>query len=452
MALLWNSDYQLGRFLNRIGAIRRGGEVLAPCPLFEQRHPTRSHDPYKVVLSRGHTQPLLFHCRTCGRGGHEDICEAWGLSGRKETARWFAEADRDGYKPLEEVSEVEPPQLPLPVLHAAYSAAIEASPVGGDEKAARWLRERGVDAELAATLHYGYFPADAKRAEGIRAAVADRLRRDGIRVSLSQIPGFNAASDLRGPAIAIPSRAECGSIQGIKLRLLASGKYRMRQLSSKASGGAAAVNRLHFAARPTSGGDLYLTEGERKADVLQHRRVKGEGVVVAVPGTDNRRLLFDWLGERRFAWKSITLAFDLDWEGTKCRDEVEATLKRDGGSGLLLRRLEWRGHKGVDEAVIAGADIRLTLSASPTTSCTALKAASSLRRVDLNEALSRGPWKLKDFDAAFPSLKQQLRAAIDDGRAAMRKYAGIGPVVAAKDTPEERWLEAAKSLSVAGVR
>ena len=60
------SDWQ--RWLAAIGAERRGGELLAPCPLADL--PGSAHreggDPFKVVISPGAQRPVVLHCRCCG--------------------------------------------------------------------------------------------------------------------------------------------------------------------------------------------------------------------------------------------------------------------------------------------------------------------------------------------------------------------------------------------------
>ena len=448
----WNDSFALGRFLNSVRAEYRQGDVLAPCPFAAENHPPGSEDHYKVVLSRGDSFPLLLFCRTCRHAASSAIWGRWGL--RKATVKaWFEEADNGGYFPFEDAVPL-PPLPPLGTLDAAYQAALLENPVGNSAEAVKWLSERGISEELADTLQYGWFPGGEEWGEETIEAAALHMAELECDHDVSEVPGFNHHSDLRGPAIAFPCRAENGMIHGIKLRLLMPGKFRGRQLSSQKSGGARARVGLHFAGRPAANKRLILTEGERKADVVQ-QWAGAAAAVVSIPGVGNTRLLSDWLAERAVPMgiRSVALAFDRDAAGA----EATATMAEVVRSVLEVEPdlLRWEG-KGVDDAIAKGGDVEVVAATAgfPHTHgierCGDSKARQSLSWSTVEAVLKKGPLKMTELLRLYPQHERRCRAMIGRGELDLRKVVGVGPVVFHPELDEEvwdQWLLTARSLS-----
>jgi hypothetical protein len=94
---------------------------------------------------------------------------------------------------------------------------------------------------------------------------------------------------------------------------------------------------------------LWMTEGERKGDVLYHHyRLP----TVAIPGVSLWSKLVDWGQEVG----NVVLAMDNDDAGRKCEQQVGKALV---GWGVEVQVAKWDDHKGIDDALCKGATIRL---------------------------------------------------------------------------------------------
>jgi hypothetical protein len=447
----WNDDFAIGRFLNGVRAEYRQGDVLAPCPLAAENHPAGSEDHYKVVLSRGDSFPLLLFCRTCRHAASTKIWHQWGLK-KATVQQWFDEADNGGYFPFEDAVPL-PPLPPLGTLDAAYGVTLLSNPVSNSAEALEWLAARGVSDELADSLQYGWFPGGEEWGEATIEEAALHLAELEADCDISEVPGFNHYTDLRGPAIAVPCRAENGMIHGIKLRLLLPGKFRGRQLSSQKSRGARARAGLHFAGRPAAEKKLIITEGERKADLTRHW-AGDAAAVLSVPGVGNLRLLSEWLAERAVPMgiKSVALAFDQDAAGAAATAAVAEAVR------LTLEvepeLLRWEG-KGIDDAIAKGSEISSVprVAGFPHThwQLSDAKGRLSLSWTTVEAVLKKGPIRAAELYRLYPQHENRCRAMVARGELSLRKVVGIGPVMMHPELSEEawdQWLAATKKSPV----
>lgn len=421
-----NRESAWERWLRAIEAEQRCGDLVAPCPLADR--PGSAHreggDPYKVVISPGRERPVVLYCRCCGRDALYDILAAWGVTSG-ELQRLASEAGWTG-----DAAEP-PPQYDFELLHRAYSELLRLCPLSDGDRA--WLRKRGVNDELAAYCGYGSIPAGNDYADWR----FDLIEAAG-GANAARVPGMRNVRDLRGPGIAIPCRSEDGRIRAIKVRLTDGGRARMRLLSSRASGGLPAVNDLHFALPNRSGDDgeaWWLTEGERKADVVASQWLAR---VVAVPGVGGTRRAIEFLTQYTNERPVICLAFDADTAGRKATDEAISLLRQSRWRGDLERVVWGEGLKGIDDAIAAGESLRfetIELGEPP------LSPPHTPSPRSLSEALGSLPWRESEFRSRYPQFNRDLASAIRSGAVRLVRVATVGGCVGVNTLTETEWLE-----------
>lgn len=342
-------DESLAAFLDRVGAQEVGGEVLAPCPLFDKYHPDTSQNPYKVVLSRGHTRPLLIRCRVCGDARGSELLAVWrpphSLTDRASPDEIEALWRGSGWEATQRGTSGTPP-AGWEFVGEVYAALLDR--LGLTERHGGWLAKRGLSREEALRFGYRSTPDPADR----DALAADFAREFGSE--LRRVPGFLERSGRwslvsRSDAVFTPVRGTDGVIGTLKQRLFG-GRDRMRLLSSKAFGGAASRNQCHC---PLGVGgrrweSLWLTEGERKADVVWLRT--GEATL-SVPGVTNWKVALPAVERLLDVKGSVVLAFDRDGAGSEGTRMFGGQL---AGLGYRVREAVWEGAKGVDDALVAG--------------------------------------------------------------------------------------------------
>lgn len=422
------------RWLEGIGAERRGGELLAPCPLADS--PDSAHreggDPYKVVISPGTQKPVVIYCRCCGSERLYEILSAWGVRSGE-----LQQLAIDGGFGTESESQPQP-EYDFDLLHRAYTELLRLCPLTAADR--QWLRRRGVSDELADYCGYGSIPSlsDGSRVGEVQAKVRSRI---GL---CDDVPGLRHARDLRGPGIAIPCRSPDGRIRAIKVRLTDGGRTRMRYLSSRYSGGLPALSDLHF---PLGGfgESLWITEGERKADVLHH---SGTGRTVAIPGVGCVAKAIHYAAQSRF--EAVTLAFDRDAAGEKATETAISLLRRSRWRGELRRAVWGEGLKGIDDAIAAGSEIRFETVELGDRSATAAPPHTHRPR-SLSEAIATSVWIERDFRSRYPQFNRDLSRAISSGGIRFGRVRDVGGVIGSPSLSDQEWSQWIASLSSATV-
>ncbi len=334
----------LQRSLNRLGAVRCGSTVTAPCPLCQSEPvPIEKHH---LSITCGNSFPLLFFCHKCqipkaqtqedrdyNRSVSKRILEAAGCDPAVCFERMEAGEIRRlwsqialGSVVLEEGQERQPDR----VLSVAYSELLESLHLSDRHR--KWLAKRGMDADYCFSIGY-------RTSEG-----ECESEREWVGV-----PGCVAGKWLLRPSLLIPCRNREGLVCAIKQRVTDGGKARMRLLSHR---GIKARQLIHWplaTQAPAKGHSFWITEGERKADYLQ--RAKGQWVL-GLPGCGSWQRVVPLLD----GVPEVVLALDADEAGRKTTDQLGRLLKASGKSVLVAK---WGNGKGVDDALAAGEELRL---------------------------------------------------------------------------------------------
>lgn len=441
------TDSPLHRFFAAVGAERLGGEWVAPCPLYADRHRDGA-DPRKVVIGPGRSRRCLVYCRSCGRDALGDILTAWGVRS-DDLERWAAATP--GWESADGDAAAE---YDFDLLHRAYLLLLRQCPLTDADRT--WLRRRGVGDDLADWCGYGSLRSDGNRTAAYATVCG------GIGDAVKRVPGLYCEADLRGPGILTPCRGEDGRIRAIKVRLTDGGRTRMRLLTSRFSGGLAAVNDLHF---PRPGERIqtltlgcWVTEGERKADVLAASRYTRGERVVAVPGVGCVGKAVDWVLDKRR--DGVTLAFDADAAGEAATAAAARELRRGGYRGRVQRVL-WGGGptasgrggcKGVDDAIAANLPLRFEAVEVPESEAIGPPPHRPVSLATVRDVIGREPVPVETLYRQHPRLRSLVQAAIRGGELAFAKVAGVGGCVAVPElTAEEwqRWQSSARASSTA---
>lgn len=333
---------ELQQQLDRLGAVRCGSSVTAPCPLCQPEPvPIEKHH---LSITCGQSVPFVFFCHKCqipkphsqeerdhNRTVSKQILEAAGC----DTDLCFQRMDAGEIRRLwsqvalgSVVLEEDQERQPDRVLSVAYNELLDSLHLS--EKHSKWLAKRGMDPHYCYSIGY-------RTAEG---------ECDSEREWVG-VPGCVGGKWLLRPSLLIPCRNREGLICAIKQRVTDGGKARMRLLSHR---GIRARQLVHW---PLNWSDyntnqLWITEGERKADYLC-----SDGLVaVGLPGCGSWQRVVP-LTEQ---WESVVLALDADEAGRKTTDQLGRLLKV---SGKQVQVAKWDSGKGADDALAAGEELRL---------------------------------------------------------------------------------------------
>ena len=241
----------------------------------------------------------------------------------------------------------ESPKAALDVLNTAYRALLTELPLSETHRAN--LQHRGLTGYEIHALGYKSYSVNG------RQAVVQRLTAQGIK--LTGVPGFWLDSNeikLSGPAgIAIPVRDTRGRIVGLQIRCDSTENgSRYKWLSSRGCfAGCSPGTPVHVAGPVSTNGEVWITEGPLKADIVALRLGR---VVLAVPGVGN------WPGVipivRDLTPARVIVAFDMD----KLTNHA-VQLHRDALMTYLIKRgvrafeAEWnQEYKGLDDLLATG--------------------------------------------------------------------------------------------------
>ena len=244
------------------------------------------------------------------------------------------------------------PSLPIEARHEIYSATIELLSLRDEAKVdltRRRLLEEDIDA-----VGYRSIPRKGSPASGVLRRLVDRFGETTLR----QCPGFvdkngrtnfwTASGDRDG--YVVPYRDENGRVTGVQLKLLG-GRYETAR-------GTRTADVYHVAGDPTSGGDLYLTEGGTKAQVA-HRL--GLGAVIGLPGQSLAQAQVGLLV--RLSPGRVIVALDQE-ANLNTERARERWLKALAEAGLATFLAVWEGAdlggpKGIDDLMAAGGKPRI---------------------------------------------------------------------------------------------
>lgn len=368
-----------------------GGTVTAPCPLCQPLE--ESAADFKMAVSPGRRRLLVCYCFRCCEPGSPRNADWWGevcqLRGLPPDLSRSLTADTISYlwKSVLTVTPAPATVANADLLHRVYSQLLAQLELTDAHR--KWLSRRGCDPDWCYGVGYRSTPAD-----GLGGSGATATTPTGFGVAdLAAVPGFTVGRSgwrwhLRPQAVLLPCRDSRGRIVALKQRLLDGKKGRLRLLSSAPFGGPKAVNQCHC---PLGVGGhrwprVTVTEGERKADFYWHRT---ERPAVAVPGTGAWRLALPLVRELLQSQGTVVVAMDSDEAGQKAAAALASAL-----APLSVEIAEWTGAKGLDDAVIAGAEIKYRVPETVVPEQSLLK------------LLPQSPRKLQD-DEIVPWVKQQ---------------------------------------------
>lgn len=429
---------RLDAILNRLGAVVVDGDVLCPCPV----HQPDCDEPhrFKCVLSPGNRYYICAYCRVCeGEKGWlakwytaagttsdelsasdpDDVKDCWVRTGNYSLSLWGG------------VVGSAPTRTPIatdPILDAVYTDLLHSLTL--TPRHAKWLAKRGLEETEARALGYRSGVGGAVRdeiGELLRAKWGDRL---------DAVPGFGDGRFwLRGDCVVTPVRSVSGQVVALKQRMLDGNGARLRWLAGGRTG-AKNVNRCHcpLGVGGRRWGELWVTEGERKADVYWTRSGRA---VVGVPGSGAWRTVAPVVDMLLAPGGVVVLALDRDGAGERSTKGLGAAL---AGKGIGVRVAQWDGCKGIDEAVVNGVGVTFgEYKPLPTEKENSRKRAAFPTPGDrvhdsqiVDYLLRYGP-QLRDSVKCFPPVLSEL---IKAGAVLMRK-SRLGQVVAARGMERE---------------
>lgn len=340
---------------------REGHHFVTRCPFHQDRGRPNlvvfpEHSNYKCFACGAQGDPIDFVARILRLGRDGQAAAA------KVLIRDFG-LDRAGVaaRRLEPL----PPARTVRELDLVYSALLSVLELCADHRDE--LRLRGLSVSAIHRNVYRTLPPAADRSDAMRRLLS-LLRSE---VLLTHVPGFarlSAAGEFAlfgAPGLLIPIRTAAGQIQALQVRpdgdrARALGKYQWLSTpdSPARHDGASSGAPCHIAGQHClAQGELWITEGALKADVVSdHRQV----AALAVPGAAVWRAapaIVRVLGPRH-----VVIAFDQDRDPeTRRHVGGHALALRDSLAGHDVTFATWdpREAKGIDDALLAGATIHV---------------------------------------------------------------------------------------------
>lgn len=365
----------LRTILDRLDVSRKGRELRAHCKLC-------GHN--SLFLNPGRQRPLLASCGHCGRDKQKAVLEAAGLTSAdlgppmstEEIKTLWAEVNPDAIID-EKGAGNRIPLASASLRNAVYGWLLRRPECQLSDAHAKWLEERGLPKNAAVAAGYGSTPDEAS---AIRIAV-DALRIWGT--DLYKVPGFYAENgearlNVKDQGIWHPCRNIDGEICALKIRRpLAQKDYRMSTLSASKYGGPIADMVIHvpLGALASDNSTVWVTEGERKADVVyRHKRVP----IIGLPGVQHVGRVLAML--RPLGCQKVIAAFDADPAGELAAAKLIEAVVRDGDK-FDIEFTKWEvGTKPskedaeadpknyrpkVDDAIVAGSVVEVVTAGHP---------------------------------------------------------------------------------------
>jgi len=267
------------------------------------------------------------------------------------------------------------PLAPIEVRDAVYRAIIALSPATRypahliDGKGG--LAERGFRPEHYPS--YGALPPKQRLRDelAVRALRLVKKRYSGFK-SFAGIPGFWRdrggihlwkPRDYTHPRLLIPYYDEQGRIQALQMRRVHVAEKELRYIwlsSDGEPGGACSGTPLDYSYRPAElppGAWLVLVEGGLKAQAFVANRPRAFALATSSVNTSHPEILAATHGH------NFLLAFDQDYRTNENVYRHLASLLSlrvlEEGTAETTRIAVWEGAKGIDDAVLAGLQIRM---------------------------------------------------------------------------------------------
>lgn len=307
-------------------------------------------------------------CPVCGKrdwclvsdSGAYAVCMrvASGQPARGGMGGWVHHLGCGGYAaPVERISEADnrPRRAAPDLLDAVYRDLLRLLDLSWDHR--HQLRQRGLTDDEIRHHWYKTLPLED------RAALCRELLDDH---ELAGIAGFFIAEDdgtwwtfAGSPGLVIPVKDTEGRVVALRLRPDSPDqpKYVWFSSAGRRSGvGSGALCHIARRLRSVTDSRIWLTEGELKADIASERL---GAVVVSIPGVAAWRKALAVLRRLVEPGGAVVVAFDADARTNAAVAEHEADLILAlDKAGYQVHRAVWRGaHKGVDDALVAGADV-----------------------------------------------------------------------------------------------
>jgi len=360
---MYNKMFLLQQTMKQLGAVHVKGQWRAACPLCQPEE--SDWNKYKMVISPGTKRLIICNCFNCCSPGDYYTNTSWWNEVYTRTkipiqaATYLPEEiiktewENIGYK----ANTVKRREIPnVEALDNIYQYIL--NELGLNEKHRKWLDSKGLESSKAYDIGYRSTP-DEEKQQQLGKSITKKYPN-----LVKIVPGFHEQQLLlRENAIVVPCRNYEGRIFGLKQRLFDGKKARIRLLSSSKFGGPKAIADCHFplGVNKKETGRLWITEGERKADVWW--LTKNEQIV-SIPGVGAWKLVLNVLETVLPTTKSIVLALDRDGEGQKTKNKlIEELSEKD----YTIEVAEWEEEKGLDDALLAGKEIKLTTAKTDTT-------------------------------------------------------------------------------------
>lgn len=339
------------------------GRFTAACPHC-QADESDPHD-YKLSLRPQQFYMLNLHCFRCSPDPKDTNKRRWfffecfrlweidygpftkRLSPEEIAAAWSRVASSHANVHRQVTNASNEPTL----LHSVYTDLLERLDL--NESDSKWLRKMGLEPDVAYALGYRTAPEDPAK---IAKAMFSRWSYD-----LYKVPGFagyspEASLYTRSPSVLTPCRDSQGRILCIKMRMRDGGKSRHRLL---VGGRTESVVLCHC---PLGVGSkqwevLWITEGERKADVF---RQQSGNPVIGVPGTGTWRTALSVVEKLVPKGGSVVIAMDQDGkpQTLRAQNELAQCLTE---RGYRVSVATWNEEaKGIDDAKLRGFDITVS--------------------------------------------------------------------------------------------
>ena len=331
----------------------------------------------------------------CSKCGKSDWCSVsrdggWSICRRVNDGAGRAKVDRAGGEywvyPLREATTAPVAWAPAPTaartqapssaLDTIYSNILAVLTLSASDR--RDLRARGLsESEIDAGGYRTLGPYDRRR------ALVRAVKLFGEAACL-EIPGVILRRENRdsyvclagSPGLLVPVRNVAGQIVALKLRRRTEGGARYLYLSSVAAGGPGPGAPVHI---PLHAGTPYrtvrVTEGELKADVAT---ALGDVLTISIAGVGTWRRALPIL--RELGARTCRLAFDADvLTNPVVANALQSLAEQLAREGLGVELETWDPrHKGIDDALAAGAAISLTKGTAALDECRRIRRGTAV--------------------------------------------------------------------------
>lgn len=306
------SSTDLSNLLKRLTCEQKGTEFRALCKLCNNKSLFINPGKYKVAIA---------FCNNCGVENKEKVLQANNISADDLGPHLSVEEiDKIWQTITPNFHRVKDKSLRLQIaksdlLHTCYTYLLKHQSCKLLPDHIEWLESRGLPLSKCEELLYASTPTSIEATK-----IAEELHKI-IGEDIYNVPGFvkkDGKCNLRVNEAGIfhPTRNYEGEVNVVKIRKpKASKNDRLYALSSSSCDGPSSLVRCHIPLnvnKLVSQETVWITEGERKADVLFY---KLNVATLGVPGSQNIKLAFEELKSNFSNCKRIVMAMDKDKAG-----------------------------------------------------------------------------------------------------------------------------------------